>query len=259
MGGSRRPVGPGPGSYRLLAWVARLGVAGVEPARLVLGLSQAVAYSHVARLVRAQLLWRVGVKDGGGGVVAVTRAGARVARERGADGVVAARPNAPSTARHARAVSWVAAAVELRGWEWLGPAQLAAGSGWRVQREDGARHAPDLGLVRDGSRTAIEVELSAKAPRRLAVILGGYRALIDRGDLSGVSYVVDRRNVAALVRRQADAAVLGADLHVGPLAPLVDEARTLGAQLRARETSHAGGQPASQLALRSDSVQSEEG
>jgi len=127
-----------------------------------------------------------------------------------------------------------------------------------VQREDGARHAPDLGLVRDGSRTAIEVELHAKAPRRLAVILGGYRALIDHGALSGVSYVVDRRDVAALVRRQADAALLGADLHVGPLAPLIDEARTLGTQLRSYRTSRAGGQAARQLALRTDSAQSEE-
>ena len=237
---TRKAVGPGPGSYRLLAWVARLGVAGVEPARLVLGLSQAVAYSHVARLVSARLLWRVTVNDGGGGVVAVSRAGARVARERGFAGVVAARPNAPSTARHARAVSWVAAAVELRGWEWLGPAQLSAGSGWRVQREDGARHAPDLGLVRDGARTAIEVELHAKAPRRLAVILGGYRELVDRGALSGVSYVVDRRDVAALVRRQADGALLGADLHVGPLEPLIDDARALGARLRSRAAGGGG-------------------
>src|SRR4051812_24200111 len=103
---------PGPGSYRLLCWVARLGIAGIEPTRLVLGVSQAVAYSHVARLVDAGLLWRAWVNDGGGGVVAVTRAGAREARERETIGVVMPRSAAPRSARHGRAVSWAAAAAE---------------------------------------------------------------------------------------------------------------------------------------------------
>jgi hypothetical protein len=119
----RKPVGPGPGSYRWLAWVARLGVAGVEPERLALGISQAVAYSHIARLAREGLLWRVRVGDGQGGAVAITRAGARVARAQGASGVIAVRSAAPSLARHGRAVSWVAASLELRDLQWVGQAR----------------------------------------------------------------------------------------------------------------------------------------
>ena len=125
---ARRPVRPGPGSYRLLAWVARLGIAGIEPARLVLGVSQAVAYSHVARLVDAGLLWRCWIGDGGGGVVAVTRAG----RARGARARLRRRGDAAlggaALGAHGRAVSWAAAAAELRGVEWLGPAQLRTAS-----------------------------------------------------------------------------------------------------------------------------------
>jgi len=171
-----KAVRPGPGSYRLLEWVARLGMSGVEPARLVLGISQAAVYSHVARLSQEGLLWRVRLGDGEGGVVAITRAGARLARARGARGAVSARAVAPRSGRHGRAVSWVAASLTLRGLEWLGPAEIRAGSGWRSQRDDGTRHTPDLGLVlADRHRTAIEVELHPKSKDRLAQILGGYR------------------------------------------------------------------------------------
>ena len=212
---ARKPVHPGPGSFRLLAWLGRLGVAGVEPARLMLDVSQAVAYSHIDRLSRSGLLWRVGVGDGHGGVVAITRAGARVARLQGAIGVVSVRSAAPSLGRHGRAVSWVAASLELRGWQWLGPAGLRIEAGWRAQRGDGSRHSPDLGLVHaDGRRTAIEVELQPKSRARLASILGGYRELIHAGLLSDVSYVTDRTDVTrARTSRSAQGARERARAH----------------------------------------------
>jgi hypothetical protein len=178
-------------------------------------------------------MWRIPVRDGDGGVVALTRAGARVARAHGATGVVSVRSGAPSSARHGRAVSWIAAALELRGLEWLGPAELRAGSGWRSQRDDGTRHTPDLGLVHpDGRRTAIEVELQPKSKERLAFILGGYRGLIRAGALTDVSYVVDRRDVAELVRRQASSARLGDRVQIGPLEKIVASTRERGAQRR---------------------------
>jgi hypothetical protein len=217
---ARRPTRPGPGSFRLLAWIARLGVSGVEPARLALGVNQATVYSHIARLARAGLVWRVPVGDGVGGVVVLTRAGAREALARGARDVVSARSAAPSMARHGRAVSWVAASLELRGMQWLGPAALRAGSGWRSQGDDGVRHTPDLGLVHaDGRRTAIEVELQPKSNGRLQAILGGYRELIRDGQLADVSYVTD------LVRRQAAAVLVGDDVHIGPLEQIIAAAR----------------------------------
>jgi hypothetical protein len=94
--------------------VARLGISGLEPARLALGLSQAAAYSHVARLSREGLPWRVRIGDGAGGVVAVTHAWARTARAQGSEGVVSARSAAPSSGRHGRAVSWLATSLSLR-------------------------------------------------------------------------------------------------------------------------------------------------
>src|SRR4051812_1202429 len=52
-----RAVNPGPGSFRVLAWVGRLGVAGVEPLALALGLSLRTAYSHISRLEKVGLVW----------------------------------------------------------------------------------------------------------------------------------------------------------------------------------------------------------
>jgi len=218
-------VRPGPGSFRLLVWLSRLGVAGVEPMRLALGLSQSVAYKHLARLADAGLVARVVAGDGEGGVVRITRAGAREARERGETSVVAPRSAAPSSARHDRAVSWVAASCDLRGWEWLGPTALRQQQGWRGWRDDGARHLPDLGFVVDGQRVAIEVELHAKASKRLVAILRSYRRLVDEQGLTLVSYVTDRDDVAALVRREARKTLLGEALEVGPLDQVVDMTR----------------------------------
>ena len=222
-----------------------LGVAGVEPARLMLGVSQAVAYSHIDRLSRSGLLWRVAVGDGHGGVVAITRAGARVARLHGATGVVSVRSAAPSLGRHGRAVSWVAASLELRGWKWLGPAELRTEAGWRAQRDDGSRHSPDLGLVHaDGRRTAIEVELQPKSRARLASILGGYRELIHAGLLSDVSYVTDRTDVTELVRREAQRALVSAHVRIGPLGRIVANTRARAEARRAGELVAGGLAPA---------------
>lgn len=218
---------------RLLALVGRLGVAGIEPVRLMLGISQAVAYSHVDRLSRAGLLWRVRVGDGQGGVIAITRKGARVAAEHGATGVVSVRSAAPSLARHGRAVSWVAASLALREWRWLGPAEQRAEGGWRVQRDDGTTHAPDLGMVDpSGRRTAIEVELQPKARARLRSILGGYRGLVRSGLVDGVSYVTDRRDVADLVRREAEAVLVADHVQIGPLDHIVEATRARAAAAR---------------------------
>jgi hypothetical protein len=216
---------PGPGSYRLLVWLGRLGTAGIEPLALALGISRAMVYSHVARLLAEGLVVRPLTGDGGGGAVVLTRAGARAARENRASGIVSAQSWAPNSARHGRAVSWVAAAADVRGWRWLGPGELRAESGWRVQRDDGARHAPDLGLIIDGRRTAVEVELHRKAPQRVRAILRGYRGLLDAGEISAVSYVTDRRDVTQLIRREAEAAALTGSLQVGSLETIVTRTR----------------------------------
>lgn len=223
---------PGPGSYRVLAWVARLGTAGIEPAALALGLGPSAIKSHVARLEREGLLSRVSAGDGCGGVVVLTRAGAREAEATGATAIVAPSLIAASSARHGRAVSWIAASAELQGWQWLGPAGLRCESGWRVEREDGARHLPDLGIVLDGGRTAIEVELHRKSPRRTQAILRGYRGLVDARALTAVTYLCDRPDVMALVKREGTTAGLGDALQLGRLDAVVDRVRTMSAERR---------------------------
>ncbi len=223
-----RAVRPGPGSFRLLGWLGRLGTAGIEPLALALDLHERTVYSHLERLADAGLVTRAIGADGGGGVAVLTRAGARACVEQGCSGIVSPRSTAPSSARHGRAVSWVAASAEVRGWRWLGPAELREDERWRLRRDDGARHLPDLGLIYDGQRVAVEVELQPKAPRRVQAILRGYRGLIDRGALTAVTYVTDRPDVAALVRREAQAAMLGSALRVGPLATVIATTRESG-------------------------------
>ena len=78
----------------------------------------------------------------------------------------------------------------------------------------------------DGRRTAIEVELQPKSNTRLQAILTGYRELIRSGQLSDVSYVTDRRDVSDLLRRQADAALVGEHVHIGPLEQIIAATRT---------------------------------
>ena len=109
--------------------------------------------------------------------MAITAAGRR---KIGADhGDVRAGALHGSGLRHARAVSWVAALLTLREREWVSDRELRAASGWRVPVVWAAhrgQHRPDVGIVlASGSRVAVEVELSYKAPRRLAAILAGYR------------------------------------------------------------------------------------
>ena len=73
-----RATRPGPGSFRLSSWLGRLGVAGVEPLALALGIHERTAYSHLERLARDGLAVRVRCIDGGGGVAALARGRAGV-------------------------------------------------------------------------------------------------------------------------------------------------------------------------------------
>ena len=132
---SRKPVRPGPGSFRLLRWVARLGVSGIEPAQLVLGISQAAAYSHISRLQRAGLLWRAQVGDGQGGGGRDHARGRSRSRAR----ATATRSSARARSRRARR----AMAARPRGWRPVSSYAAWSGSGRRscVARRAGARSA----------------------------------------------------------------------------------------------------------------------
>jgi hypothetical protein len=222
-----RAINPGPGSFRVLAWLGRLGVAGVEPLAVALGLSMRTTYSHLSRLEKEGLVWRVPIRDGAGGAAAISPKGARRLRDDGLP-AVAPKSQVPSTGEHSRAVSWVAANFDRRdGFTWLGPAQLRDERRvWRVQRDDGAGHMPDLGVIASGGqRIAIEVELHSKSHDRLRAILRGYRHQLDRGALAQVGYVTSKPSVAALVRRQASAIYLRDELRFSTLDHVIELAR----------------------------------
>src|SRR3954470_15235799 len=198
-----RARGPGWRSLEALRWVARLEVAGLEPLGLALGIGWRVTYSHVERLAAAGLVVRG--YDVGGSVVAITAAGRREVRADRGD--VRAGAIHGSGLRHARAVSWVAALLTLRGREWVSDLEARRRPEWLgpvVWTGRRAGHRPDLGIVLGGRRVAVEVELSLKAPRRLEAILRGYDEALASGALAGgLIYVSDRPDVLAAVRRAA--------------------------------------------------------
>src|SRR3954469_1467850 len=161
-----RARGPGWRSLEALAWLARLEVAGIEPLGLAMGLGWRVTYSHVERLAAAGLAVRG--YDEGGSVGAITAAGRRhVGAERGD---VRSGATHGSGLRHARAVSWVAALLTLRGRAWVSERELRGRAEWEIPVVWSAhrgRHRLDLGVLMGERRVAVEVELSLKSPRRL--------------------------------------------------------------------------------------------
>jgi DNA-binding transcriptional ArsR family regulator len=198
-----RARGPGWRSFEALRWLARLEVAGVEPLGHALGFGWRATYSHLARLADAGLLVRA--YDRGGSVVAVTAAGRR---EVGADkGDVRSGATHGSGLRRARAVSWIAALLTVRGRDWVSEHERRHDEAWQVPvvwASSRGRHRPDLGVVMGASRVAVEVELSHKSPRRLAAILAGHEEAIASGRIAGgLIYVSDRPDALDAVGRAA--------------------------------------------------------
>jgi hypothetical protein len=129
----------------------------------------------------------------------------------------------------------VAAHLTLRGRGWIGGRQLMRDERWRVPllwpRGRVGTHRPDVVSLHGQRVVAIEVELSAKAPRRLQAILAGYEDAIGRGSFNAVTYVTPDRGVAAGLER----ARRRANLRDGELNVLrLDDVRT-----RARELAGA--------------------
>jgi hypothetical protein len=115
-----RARGPGPRSLEALRWLARVELAGVEPWGLAMGLGWRATYSHAERLQAAGLAVRL--YDREGSVVAITAAGRRRVRAEG--GEPRLRVMRGVGLRHARAVSWVAALLTVRGRTWLSDREL---------------------------------------------------------------------------------------------------------------------------------------
>lgn len=200
-GGRGRARGPGPRSVEALRWLARVEVAGIEPLWCAIGVGWRAGYSHVERLEHAGLVERT--FDPGGTVVSITAAGRRTVT---ADQRTIRARTQGSGLRHARAVSWVAALATLREHAWVSDLEARSRPEWLVPvvwASRRAQHRPDLGIELRGARVAVEVEQSAKAPRRLDAILAGYEHALASGTLAGLIYVSDRPDVLAAVSRSA--------------------------------------------------------
>jgi hypothetical protein len=218
-----------------LRWLSRLDVAGIEALGCALGFGRRATYSHLERLARADLAVRA--FDPGGSVVAITAAGRRAI---GADkGDVRTGATHGSGLRHARAVSWVAALLTVRGRSWVSERELRGDDGWQVPvvwAASRGRHRPDLGVLVRGARVAVEVELSHKSPRRLAAILAGHEDAIASGRLGGgLIYVSDRGDVLDAVRRAgARVGIPTQRFRTRSLHDVQAQARELAADKRAR-------------------------
>ncbi len=228
MGGEVR--GPGPRSLEALSWVERLDVVGLDALACALGFGRRVAYSHVSRLACAELVDRV--YDREGSLVAITPAGRRCARPDLVDRRGVTRGGVRTRAAHARATSWMAARSTLRGQQWVSEREMARDGAWRfpVLAGEHRTHRAYLGVIVEGARVVVEVELTAKAPARLYAILAGYERQLQAGGLDGVAYVCDDVRVSRAVERAARQVGLGDRVfRLFALSQIVTDARDLAA------------------------------
>ena len=218
--------GPGPRSLEALRWLARVDVAGLEPWGLAMGFGSRATYSHAQRLQAAGLVTRI--YDREGSVAAITAAGRRLACSEAAPAPLGATRGLGL--RHARAVSWVAALLEVRGRAWLSDRELRHRTDWQVPVLWSSRrgtHRPDAASTTGGRRVAVEVELSHKAPRRLRAILAGYEDALASGRLGGLIYVSDRSDLLEVVARAAArAGIPASSIRTRTLARVQEELRS---------------------------------
>ena len=194
----------------MMQWAARLGAVTAEALATHLGATIPSARARLCAAERDRLLLRRRPLVGQPALYAITRKGLRAS---GLTGLDPCRVSV-SNALHLIACAAVAAALE-RGYpdhRMLGERELR-----RDGRETGARracahlgirpdgapqlHAPDLVLWPDGGGdeppVAVEVELTIKAPQRLAEIC---RAWARCRDVAGVLYIAPLEVARALER-----------------------------------------------------------
>jgi hypothetical protein len=212
----------------MMQWTARMGAVTAEALATHQGTTVASARTRLSAAERDQLLQRRRPLVGRPALYVITRAGLRAAGLKGLDPCRVS----PSNALHLIACAQVAAALErcYPDHRVLGERELRRDgreAGVRAIanlgiRPDGSaqRHAPDLVLWHDGhggaSSVAVEVELTIKAPQRLAEIC---RAWARCRDVAGVLYIAPA-DVARALGRAIDRAHAGDRIVVVPLEAL---------------------------------------
>ncbi|HMG98196.1 MAG TPA: hypothetical protein VK546_04690 [Gaiellales bacterium] len=212
-------AGCSPELLALVRWTGNLGVVTAEAVAWRTGCSEASARARLQHGERAGVLARCRPLRGRASLFTATRHGLRVT------GDSALEPGRVSagTARHAFACASAAVALErlypertitgvpdLRRRERLAGRPLATAQIPRLGNGPVLLHRPDLVLwaaaEHDDGPIAVEVELSVKAPLRLAKIC---RAWARCREVSGVLYVAAPRVRAPLERAIAEAGGVG--------------------------------------------------
>jgi hypothetical protein len=171
---------------RLLRFVARHGIVSIDHVMREMGVARTAAYRRVASCIEAGLLQRLELLREEPSLLRATRQGLRYAGL----GVLRVAEVSPGGLDHALRCATTAQRLgdrfghervrserELLFAEQLADRPLASAVMGRLPNRKPRLHRPDLVFLADEGPIAIEVELTAKTPRRLeAILLAWYQA-----------------------------------------------------------------------------------
>jgi hypothetical protein len=213
--GGRRTERISERDLEVLEFIARFGVVPRDAVALWANTRRAMTLRRERRLRDAGLVRTVRPFGADGPFVVCTRTGLRAVGHE----VLGPAGLSPATARHSAAAARLGAQLELAGERVLSERELKA----REQRERervfsaelsaGRFHRPDL-VVLNGDPTAIEVELSEKAPARLDEILRGWRRAVALRKVAAVVYRCGPRARGAVERSAERTRVAGSFLRI---------------------------------------------
>jgi len=195
----------------ILGWIGRVGAAGAEHVMRRFKMSRSCSYEHLSRLVWHGLLEQKVLLYRKPGLYVATAEGLRRA---GLERLPLYRVSSGGF-EHAREVAAGAAHLYERfpDWEVLSERELRVEEGDRGELVASAKlgnlpggrsalHRPDLALVSPrGKVLAVEIELSIKAPRRLAAICRGWARA---RHVSHVYYLAEPAPARAVIRAIAE-------------------------------------------------------
>jgi hypothetical protein len=200
-----------PKDLEVVAWIAGLGAAGAEHVMSRFAMGRSWAYSRLSQLVAGGLLEQRTLLHRQPGLYIATAEGLRwCGKQR-----LGVYRVGPGGFQHAWEVARVAAALEphlgdgrvlsereLRALEASEDRVVASATAGQLPGGRPALHRPDLVITRpDELALAIEVELSIKAPRRLAAIC---RSWARAREVAHVYYLADGATARSVARAVAE-------------------------------------------------------